>query len=833
MSKDVCSLYNTPENNKYDCYLDEVLTKDGCQYTTEEVCRADKRCLYKEDINGDHSQNTCVTRDLLIMQEQAKNICVKYSDQKYWPQDSSGQTVLTFKGGTRKRVQTGVDSMNEPIYDDVYEMDENGKPILKDIPITEENVCDFNPLCTYYYPWDATTNARIVPDSTDRSTGKTCQPSCEALYPPMKDGTVLNCSEKERLISSFAKDPSDPSKTATPDSYGCIPIEWGCKLCPDSSATCGEEPVCLDTDTTYDPVTFEPICVKWDTWKKCIDDNGKKCVTDGCYWLPVGEKGKYECVPDKPVASDKIVSPLRKQQEEGKENGCSPPVSKNDLKDQSVELAKAMGMDEKCVQDAAVSSDTFASAMGGGLNILGGLTSAKVSASVSGTSANTHNRSEGCGNTVGQLSDYSNTKIQQACNLTNINSAVSINLKSEQTIQINITFPQSLVAVQMAIINSITTSMTNITNAAGKPGVLESVLKKQIDVINSLIAKLMPSTQFTDVKLKNTSVKTIKVSSTIDAQQATNLVADFKDEVQKSAETSVKQTLGTGALPPNVHQMIKDNMEQKAQTISEQIASIVNSVNIKDDGKQNVVLNLIPPVILERVTIGNNMVVNAAADSLTKNASLMGQAMASEITSTLLTKTGSDQAVAGADDLQREMGKTNADAIEKTGEMYGSKSMGGMIIGIVVLVLLLGGGGYAYSKSGGGAAGTGSKAGGAAAGMKSPISSANISKAAKLMKFSGNNSETRSPYLIPGLIIGGILIIGIIVLVIVSLNKKKDNGGKQQALRMNSIKKEPNEKLMKRIKEVNNKIANLKLQINNAGRNSTLKQQMRMRMMKR
>ena len=451
-------------------------------------------------------------------------------------------------------------------------------------------------------------------------TDQSCKISCASRYPPK------TCPTGQSALGTLG---------TTVDNFGCLPITYG---------ECG---VC-NAKTTQDACTGEKGCV----W----DNKTNKCTN---------------LQDETPINSSKLSV-------DSAISACKP-LTNDQVKSKASDIAKAMGMDDKCKQEADTIAASYCQTAQASAPFIRG------SESVSGTATASHMSSSGCGNIIAQMQDYETNTTSMACAMSGSTANSNVSIRSNQTINIS-TLPATTAELDAAV------KLMQIASACTSPAAATLV-----DSATS-IAKTITnrSTTITNSKITNTYVGNITATVTSDASTTSAVTAAFKAQVSSTAEQSLKQTLGVNSLPTNTKQLIDSHVKDNSQAISTAVSESISNNNASVGANQEINIKSAGAITITDSTISNDMVITMIAATASKAATGLGMQIATEIINTVQQGIDTGNKVAGLDDLTAALGKANSDAIKATA---GSNNTLYMIIGGILLLVVLGSaGGYAYKN---------------------------------------------------------------------------------------------------------------------------------------
>lgn len=358
--------------------------------------------------------------------------------------------------------------------------------------------------------------------------------------------------------------------------------------------------------------------------------------------------------------------------------GCPCPKLK-DLINNTDQLAKTMGMNEKCKTEASNSSTSASVSANANAFIF------SAAAQGSMTQMNEDMKSSGCGDFFLNSQNILTNNNSISCTLNDISQNSSAEANENATINIK-TLPIS--TTDQKTIDDINNSIVKLTLAQQNPK-YSKVLEDAIDRLSET-AQVIANRDITitNSTLKNDVKTTIKQISTIDTSTQTKLVSDYKNIAKAAAVQSLQSTLGTQALPPNTRSIVNDNVENNTSNINNTIQEIVqkNTTTVNQNG--NITMQASGNVTIKDSYVGNDLQAQIVSKAITQSAIAQGVAVASNMVNDATSDTSSKSISKGIEDLANALGKANSDAIAKSGKAGSISPIAYIVIGICGLVAL-------------------------------------------------------------------------------------------------------------------------------------------------
>ena len=386
---------------------------------------------------------------------------------------------------------------------------------------------------------------------------------------------------------------------------------------------------------------------------------------------------------------------------------CSKQKSVKAARQDLAQVMKAMGMDQTCKQmaETAFAAGSTAGSVSGGW----GAAEANVSAQFQAAAGKTTN--EGCKQTLLNLSNSLSNFQSISCSLQESSETVDISAFGQLTISIQNESPETdeatkqmlndIIARQQATYDKAVENATKYAMNGGTNDSSINTLNKIVENARSALDKTQKTLRGGDITIrgstiKNTSGSTISTTVSMSGEQKNAVKRDLTNQIKQAAEQKLKTELGVNSLSPNATGAITQQMTDNKDLIDNTIQATTRGVSVKNDGGGNItIINKTGgDIILDDVDLNNEFLPKIIANSIFST----GQAAASDIAARVLADQSSKQIAdgksAGMNDLARELGKANADAIDNT--MSKGKGIFGAIIAVFALMVF-----GSFAKKGG------------------------------------------------------------------------------------------------------------------------------------
>jgi hypothetical protein len=247
-------------------------------------------------------------------------------------------------------------------------------------------------------------------------------------------------------------------------------------------------------------------------------------------------------------------------------------------------------------------------------------------------------------------------------------------------------------------------AVENATKYAMNGGTNDSsinTLNKIVENARSALDKTQKTLSGGDITITGSTIKNFSgstISSTVSVvgTQKTAATKDLTNQITQAAAQQLKSVLGVNALSQSASQAITQQVTDNKNLIDNTIQATTRGVSVKNDGggKITIINKTGGNIILDNVELNNEFLPKIVAGSMFS----AGQAAANDIVARVLADQSSKQLLegksAGLNDLARELGKANTDAIDTT--MTKSKGIFGVIIAVFALMVF-----GSFAKKGG------------------------------------------------------------------------------------------------------------------------------------
>ncbi len=406
-------------------------------------------------------------------------------------------------------------------------------------------------------------------------------------------------------------------------------------------------------------------------------------------------------------------------------DGCKTPAKDNvnsmmkaDGSNKMADIAKSIGMDEKCQKQSRTFSDQ---------SMMDTDTTVKadaffVSASAANSTTVTNNVNEdammesGCGSFAVAASTILNETANLSCTLNSTLTGATTVVKSGAKITIKTIRPSiATIKDNNATIAKLNKDLTMVSTtyppihlyddkAMAKNALIahQNVQKTQADVLQKFIAMNPSSADLRntniDVKLDNT-VK-LKAKQQISANHKAKMAASIKSIAAAAAEQKMSQDLGFRAGSANSKQIVQQKVDNIFKSQQKSIEEKITNSFTKAESENEILIQVEGAIDGADLKIDMMVQTNVQTSQAVKSGISIGHRVAAEIGAKILTKTDTSTESAGFDDLVKEAneglakqmkakGESDAASIGAMGKLSGG--MGGrMLIMLLPLIIILG-----------------------------------------------------------------------------------------------------------------------------------------------
>ena len=348
-----------------------------------------------------------------------------------------------------------------------------------------------------------------------------------------------------------------------------------------------------------------------------------------------------------------------------------------DYTKQATDLARATGMDQKCVKESE----------GQGLTMEMHAKVPFASAGASMTAFNNSMAQSGCGQVTINLTNQRNAISAINCQIQKSSSTVVGSTTASNSIEFE-TLP--LTSEEAKLKSTAENNIISLGNNLALAAINANLDDKKI----KLLTKLIESTKVTNkmiidsydrsVNIRNSSinqtiVSSMKASITFDSQAAQTIQSAQVALAKSVAQNDLSQKLGVNSLTDSQKSAIATNIKNSTQLTTQNIQDTLNSIKLEMKSNNKLVMRVAGKINLENSSIDQNLVSTLVMDALIGQSLKSGIVASSSVISDTVSKAATGADVKGLDDLVTAMGKANA-ATQSSSDF--------IIIGIVLLVVV-------------------------------------------------------------------------------------------------------------------------------------------------
>ena len=376
---------------------------------------------------------------------------------------------------------------------------------------------------------------------------------------------------------------------------------------------------------------------------------------------------------------------------------CNKPLTGQSLKDNTPQLANAMGLSETCAQKS--NNEFSTGSISGSISI----PFAKMSAQAGFTQSNNSMAQSGCGQFFLNAQNMMTSTQNINCTLNSTKSSVSTNASANAKIILDNTWTPEHAAAQAELQKLAQEAYDTLTTVTAPALLLKGVPLSTINALQSKAEKNItlynpPSLNVTNSTIKAVSKMDIKTVNNLDQSLKNQVVDNFKKAATATATNHIESTLGTGALSPNVKSLIEKNIDDQTENYNNTVNTTLANTNVSSTANNEIKLLSSGEINIEDTTIDSETVVNMATSAIVKSAAGAGITAATNIINDAADSTSSKSNSAGINDLANALGNIQEKQEKAPNEGSGFPWYVYLIIGIIVLGII-GGVMYAIKNS--------------------------------------------------------------------------------------------------------------------------------------
>ncbi len=394
---------------------------------------------------------------------------------------------------------------------------------------------------------------------------------------------------------------------------------------------------------------------------------------------------------------------------------CSKPVTAGEVRDHSAELAKEMGLGQKCQKAASdqysnsihtFNAEAHASALWGAASV-----GASATKNDFATASNHAMAESGCG-----TFNLSATKILEAhnamsCELHNSSQQTSASAAANATINIvakrTVAKQQELDKMYAIVVQDHPTPQPYMPGAGAMP--MNRLIAKdnqaliashRADVQGARMNARPPYINMSNVKLSNTASTKMNVINSLSTTQKSAIKDQMKAIAKATAENDVQKKTGVMSLSANTKNVISRNIDRQSSSMDEHINNMTESTKVKVNANGSVTIEA-ENVDMKNVVVDQNIQATLMLQKAAGTSIQLGKQASSDLVNELNSKTVDQHEASGLKELAEARGKAQADALKGLADVTSAQyagmaqfaaatSGGGAMMYIIIAVVVLG-----------------------------------------------------------------------------------------------------------------------------------------------
>ena len=379
--------------------------------------------------------------------------------------------------------------------------------------------------------------------------------------------------------------------------------------------------------------------------------------------------------------------------------------------DKMADIAKSIGMDEKCQKKSRTYSDQSmfdTDTMAGAVTVFGG-----GMASNSTTDTKNINEDEmmesGCGSFAVAASTILNETANISCTLnssltgstTEVNAGARITVR---TIRPSIAAINSINATIAKMNGDLTKVSTTYPPVQHMPPDMaknaliahQNIQKTQAETLQKFIEENPSSADMNETKVTASLKNTVKLKSsqTITSNHKTKMEESIKSIAAAAAEQKMSQDLGFRAGSANSKQIIQQKVDNIFKSEKKNIEEKISTSFTKAVSSNEILIEVQGAINGSELNLDMMVQTNVQTSQAVKSGISIGHRVAAELGAEILTTTDTSSKSAGFDDLVREANEGLAKQIKAKGESDAATmgamgdAMSGMFSGMFLIMLL-------------------------------------------------------------------------------------------------------------------------------------------------
>lgn len=374
-------------------------------------------------------------------------------------------------------------------------------------------------------------------------------------------------------------------------------------------------------------------------------------------------------------------------------NNKCPPIPNTDYKDQTEKILNAIGAGQKCktsfnnaINNSLVTAELKVSG-------LGGLFSAGAKASATNSQMKEQLNKDGCSDVYAAFSQYVSSTQNILCTLNDTSNTTTIDTTVGNTISIigRITPLQIKENEKTKALIIKQGYVTQQIPANASQAVINAILKSNKEALDSYNQRLrdiptVADINITDSTFKNVSSNSITILKNTSSVNLGTLVEEAKKNAKSVANNDLLNKTGLGATPDQIKSIINQSVNDKTQSITQQINRTLTSTKINVTADNKIVLLTDGSINLTGVTFDQYAELRIYTDAIMDLSTKMGKTVSDEIIADSTSENKSKKFSAGEEAALKAIAdgfakQIDANTVKLPGMQFG-------IIGIVAIALL-------------------------------------------------------------------------------------------------------------------------------------------------
>lgn len=378
-------------------------------------------------------------------------------------------------------------------------------------------------------------------------------------------------------------------------------------------------------------------------------------------------------------------------------NSCNAPVNAKNFGTNAAAIAKSMGMNQVCQQQANSSGQSFALAVKANTPIGG------AGAAMAATNFRDKMSQSGCGQAYANMTNV-------ALQTQNINCIINQNTtKTSNTSQ---TFNQiSIKAIPLTptesqaksyALKQFMTAQNQMYNLIklypNATTLINQLIQNNHNLMNFVLSSYQRNVNITKTTLNQYITLTLNNKTNLNNTSASTIAAKQKAIATSTAQQHLQTQLGTNALSPQINNLITTQINNNQTFQSKTVQNTANNISTTINTSNVLNISAAGNINLTNVKIDQNIHSTIMTQVFVKQASSVGVQIAQSIMGSASTAVTSKTKSAGANALIKALGNANTNAINANNagligySVYGFIILAVLILGYKMFTNMFGGG---------------------------------------------------------------------------------------------------------------------------------------------